>query len=85
MTTVVNVVKLFFQCNYATIGIISVKIIKKYAASNINNAEKSFIILTAADNVITFLAKLYKTSNIFPYDFDWGYTAIKIIALKKFL
>ncbi len=52
LATVVNAVKLFFQCNYATISIVSVKIIRKYAASAVNNAEKSFKTLTIVVNVV---------------------------------
>ncbi len=42
--TVANVIKPF-QCNYVAIGVTSVKIIGKYAASGVNYAPKSFIIL----------------------------------------
>ncbi len=44
---VANVMKLFWR-NYVAIGITSVKIIGKYAASGVNNALKSFIILATA-------------------------------------
>ncbi len=59
MATVVNVVNHFFQCNYATISTISVKIIRKYAASAVNNAEKGLIILTTTDNVIKLFWQNY--------------------------
>jgi hypothetical protein len=38
----------FFQRNYVTIGVTSVKIIGKYAASGVNYAQKSFIILVTS-------------------------------------
>ena len=41
---VADVIKLF-QRNYVDIGVTSVKITGKYAASGVNNALKSFIIL----------------------------------------
>ncbi len=41
LTPVANVIKLFW-CNYIAIGITSVKIIGKYAASGVNYAQKKF-------------------------------------------
>jgi hypothetical protein len=38
-----NVIKLFFLRYYLAVGITSVKIIEKYAASYVNCTEKSFI------------------------------------------
>ncbi len=41
----------FFWRNYIAIGVTSVKIIGKYAASGVNYAQKSFIILATVVNV----------------------------------
>jgi hypothetical protein len=44
-----NVIKLFCH-NYVAIGVISVKIIEKYAASGVNYALKCFVTLAIALN-----------------------------------
>jgi hypothetical protein len=48
VTPVANVVKLFWR-NYIAIGITSVKIIGKYAASGINDAQNSFMIVATGE------------------------------------
>ncbi len=49
----------FFRCNYVAIGVTSVKINGKYAASDVNYAQTSFIILATGSKPVDCDIKIF--------------------------